>query len=44
MSLTGNKKHFPSKPFVVNPREMLDIIENDMIAECHSVLAGKDKI
>lgn len=42
--ITGNKKHFPSKPFVVNPREMLDIIENDMIAECRSVLAGKDKI
>lgn len=25
--VTGNKKHFPSEPFVVTPREMLDIIE-----------------
>ena len=25
--VTGNKKHFPIKPFVVTPREMLDIIE-----------------
>lgn len=24
--ITGNKKHFPIKPFVVSPREMLDII------------------
>ena len=28
--VTGNKKHFPIKPFVVTPREMLDIIENDI--------------
>lgn len=26
--VTGNLKHFPEKPFVVTPREMLDIIEN----------------
>ena len=25
--VTGNTKHFPHKPFVVTPREMLDIIE-----------------
>lgn len=25
--VTGNIKHFPVKPFVVTPREMLDIIE-----------------
>ena len=24
--ITGNIKHFPAKPFVVTPREMLDII------------------
>ncbi len=24
--ITGNKKHFPAKPFIVTPREMLDII------------------
>ena len=24
--VTGNKKHFPTQPFVVTPREMLDII------------------
>lgn len=26
--ITGNKPHFPIKPFVVTPREMLDIIES----------------
>ena len=26
--VTGNMKHFPSKPFVVTPRQMLDIILN----------------
>ena len=25
--ITGNKKHFPAKTFVVSPREMLDIID-----------------
>ena len=25
--ITGNIKHFPVKPFVITPREMLDIIE-----------------
>jgi hypothetical protein len=24
--VTGNIKHFPKKPFIVTPREMLDII------------------
>jgi len=28
--VTGNIKHFPEKPFVVTPRQMLDIILNDM--------------
>lgn len=27
--ITGNKKHFPIKSFVVTPREMLDIIGED---------------
>ncbi len=26
--VTGNIKHFPSKPFVVTPRELLDILNN----------------
>ena len=26
--ITGNKKHFPVKSFVVTPKEMLDIIES----------------
>ena len=28
--VTGNIKHFPVKPFIVTPREMLDIILEDM--------------
>ena len=27
--VTGNKKHYPIKKFVVTPRQMLEIIEND---------------
>lgn len=27
--VTGNLKHFPIKPFIVTPRELLDIIENE---------------
>ena len=27
--ITGNKKHYPIKPYVVTPREMLDIIGED---------------
>ena len=27
--VTGNKKHYPVKSFVVTPREMLDIIDED---------------
>ena len=27
--ITGNKKHFPSKPYVVTPRQMLEIIEEN---------------
>ncbi|MBO5008666.1 MAG: putative toxin-antitoxin system toxin component, PIN family [Clostridia bacterium] len=26
--VTGNLKHFPKKPFVVTPKEMLDILNN----------------
>ena len=25
--VTGNIKHFPDKPFVVTPREMIEILE-----------------
>lgn len=28
--VTGNIKHFPTKPFIVTPREMLDIIIGDI--------------
>ena len=33
--VTGNIKHFPIKPYVVTPREMLDIIlkDNDALTE-----------
>ena len=29
--VTGNIKHFPDKPFVVSPRELVDIISNKII-------------
>ena len=29
--ITGNIQHFPNKPFIVTPREMLDIIVGDNI-------------
>ncbi len=29
--ITGNIKHFPNKSFVVTPREMMDIIINDIV-------------
>ena len=28
--VTGNIKHFPNKPFIVTPREMLEIIEKNL--------------
>ena len=28
--VTGNIKHFPAEPFIVTPRQMLDIILNDL--------------
>lgn len=31
--VTGNIKHFPNKPFVVTPKEMLDIILNDNLLD-----------
>lgn len=31
--VTGNIKHFPIKPFIVTPREMLDIILSDSAHE-----------
>ncbi len=27
--VTGNQKHFPKEPFIVTPKEMLDIIDTD---------------
>ncbi len=27
--VTGNRKHFPEKPYVVTPKEMIDIINNN---------------
>ena len=27
--VTGNKKHFPSKSFIVTPREMLNFIDGE---------------
>ena len=27
--VTGNIKHFPTKPYIVTPRQMLDIIFSD---------------
>lgn len=29
--ITGNKKHFPERDFIVSPREMLDIIEKELL-------------
>lgn len=31
--VTGNTKHFPVKPFVVTPKEMLDILESENTKE-----------
>ena len=31
--VTGNLRHFPIKPFVVTPREMLLIVANDLLRE-----------
>ena len=28
--ITGNKKHYPTKSFVVTPREMIEIVEKDI--------------
>lgn len=29
--ITGNKKHFPERDYIVSPREMLDIIEKELL-------------
>ncbi|MCD7982373.1 MAG: putative toxin-antitoxin system toxin component, PIN family [Clostridiales bacterium] len=29
--ITGNKKHFPNKPFIVTPKEFLEILEKKSI-------------
>lgn len=31
--VTGNKNHFPIKPFIVDSRQMIEIIEKDRIPE-----------
>lgn len=31
--VTGNKKHFPVKPFIVDPRQMVEIIEEARMSE-----------
>lgn len=31
--VTGNIKHFPNKPFIVSPRQMLDIILENLQME-----------
>lgn len=31
MLVTGNTKHFPNKPFIVTPNELLDIINNSLL-------------
>ena len=31
--VTGNLKHFPVEPFIVSPREMLDIVLTEMDSE-----------
>lgn len=31
--VTGNKKHFPVKPFIVDPRQMVEIIEKERMSE-----------
>lgn len=31
--VTGNQKHFPKEPFIVTPKEMLDIIEAASLGE-----------
>ena len=31
--VTGNTKHFPKEPFVVTPREMLEILDGKIISE-----------
>ncbi len=31
--VTGNKRHFPDKPIVVTPAEMVEILENNRIIE-----------
>ena len=28
MLVTGNMKHFPVKPFIITPNDLLDIIQN----------------
>lgn len=40
--ITGNTKHFPKKYFVVTPREMLEIIDNDLLLD-HTMFLAENK-
>lgn len=38
--VTGNNKHFPEKPFIVTPRELLDIVLADIEDYENGIVAG----
>ena len=40
--VTGNIKHFPEKPFIVTPRELLDIVLADIDDYENDMTAGAD--
>ena len=40
--VTGNMKHFPKKPFIVTPRQLLDIVFADMEDYENDMNAGAD--
>ena len=42
--VTGNLKHFPKKPFVVSPREMLTIIEEKDNDDWNGTIAESDDV
>ena len=38
--VTGNNKHFPEKPFIVTPRQLLDIVLGDIEDYENDIVAG----
>ena len=40
--VTGNIKHFPEKPFIVTPRQLLDIVLADIEDDENDMIAGSD--